>query len=221
MFAHNTWPSWRIACNCDINRRRQNVSGGCGHGSRLPNRRVAIAGLIAGFGALMQACATSRSELGLASLIRTSLYDVKSKGKEMLTLRAIAGPEGQLAVDDTGVGGLPVLFVHADSGNSIKWREALNHVRLRRRAIALDLRGHRPNRRTGTCRSAGRSADIAAGGLAQLRCAALIDAVHGKHVLGQIDTNSQNSHGLPLPSELMNELHFPSWHSLPVAALRL
>ena len=38
------------------------------HRSRSPNRRVAVAGLIARFGVLMQACATSCSELGPASV---------------------------------------------------------------------------------------------------------------------------------------------------------
>ena len=37
--------------------------------------------------------------------------------------------------------------------------------------------------------------------------------------LGEIDSNVQNGHGLPLPSELMRALHFPSsWHSLPASA---
>ena len=58
-------------------------------------------------------------------------------------------------------------------------------------------------------------------GLAHLRCAVLIDAMHGEHILGEIDAKGQNSHGTPLPSELMRELHFPWWHSLPVCAKRM
>ena len=82
----------------------------------------------------------------------------------MLTLRGIEGPQGQLAIDDAGSGGLPVLFVHADGGNFTQWREALDHLRLRRRAIALALRGHGRSARPadGDLSVGGRSADIAA-----------------------------------------------------------
>ncbi|MCC6850665.1 MAG: IS66 family insertion sequence element accessory protein TnpB [Rubrivivax sp.] len=58
-------------------------------------------------------------------------------------------------------------------------------------------------------------------GLAQLHRAGLVHRVHRKHVLGEIDSNGQNGHGLPLPNESMEELHFPSWHSLPIAAAGL
>jgi len=33
-----------------------------------------------------------------------------------------------------------------------------------------------------------------------------------KDILGKIDSDSDNSHGLPLSNELMRHLHFPSWH---------
>jgi hypothetical protein len=33
-----------------------------------------------------------------------------------------------------------------------------------------------------------------------------------KDVLGEIDSQSDNSHGLPLSNELMRHSHFPSWH---------
>ena len=55
----------------------------------------------------------------------------------------------------------------------------------------------------------------------KLRLAGLVDAVHGKNVLGEIDTDSQNSHGLPLPSELMRVRTSHRGTSLPVAATRL
>ena len=48
--------------------------------------------------------------------------------------------------------------------------------------------------------------------------AVLIDAVHGKHVLGEIRANGDNSHGLPLPSELMRCRTSHRGTSLPVAA---
>ena len=38
----------------------------------------------------------------------------------------------------------------------------------------------------------------------------------GKQGLGQIDAEIDNSHGLPLPDELMKRSNFPSWHSVAV-----
>ena len=58
-------------------------------------------------------------------------------------------------------------------------------------------------------------------GLAQDDGASGVDTVQGKDVLGEIDSGVQNGHGLPLPNGLMmRDLHFPSWHSLPVSASR-
>ena len=54
----------------------------------------------------------------------------------------ITGPAGEIFVDDGGSGGLPVLFVHSFAGDARHWRAQLKHVRLRRRAIAMELRGH-------------------------------------------------------------------------------
>ncbi|MEO8120895.1 MAG: alpha/beta hydrolase [Rhodoferax sp.] len=87
-----------------------------------------------------------------------------TKEYDMLTLRRITGPQGQLAVDDAGRGGLPILLVHADAGNFTQWREALDHLRRRRRAIALDLRGHGRSEKPadGDMSIGGRCADVAA-----------------------------------------------------------
>lgn len=60
----------------------------------------------------------------------------------MLTIRTVAGPQGTLALDDGGTAGMPVVLVHADIGNFTQWREALDHLRPKHRAVALDLRGH-------------------------------------------------------------------------------
>ncbi len=54
----------------------------------------------------------------------------------------IAGPAGELAVDDGGSGGLPVVFVHALGGAAEQWRAQLEHLRPERRALAIELRGH-------------------------------------------------------------------------------
>lgn len=52
------------------------------------------------------------------------------------------GSTGMLNVDDGGVGGLPVVFVHSSAGNTTHWSAQLSHLREHRRAVALDLRGH-------------------------------------------------------------------------------
>lgn len=54
----------------------------------------------------------------------------------------IDGPAGQISVDDGGRGGTPVVFVHSLAGNRSQWAAQLEHLRGKRRAVALDLRGH-------------------------------------------------------------------------------
>lgn len=55
----------------------------------------------------------------------------------------ITGPAGELYVDDAGSGGgVPVLFLHSYAGTSAHWKPQLAHLRPRRRAVAMDLRGH-------------------------------------------------------------------------------
>jgi pimeloyl-ACP methyl ester carboxylesterase len=55
----------------------------------------------------------------------------------------ITGPAGELYVDDAGSGsGVAMLFVHSYAGSSAHWGAQLAHLRPRRRAVALDLRGH-------------------------------------------------------------------------------
>lgn len=57
-------------------------------------------------------------------------------------MTTIAGPAGQLYVDDGGAGGLPVLLLHSYAGSTAHWKAQLAHLRQRRRALAMDLRGH-------------------------------------------------------------------------------
>jgi pimeloyl-ACP methyl ester carboxylesterase len=47
-----------------------------------------------------------------------------------------------LGIDDGGIGGMPVIFLHSLAGNSSHWRAQIEHLRRNRRAIAADLRGH-------------------------------------------------------------------------------
>jgi pimeloyl-ACP methyl ester carboxylesterase len=57
-------------------------------------------------------------------------------------MTTIAGPAGRLYVDDGGAGSLPVLMVHSYAGSSAHWKAQLAHLRRRRRALAMDLRGN-------------------------------------------------------------------------------
>jgi pimeloyl-ACP methyl ester carboxylesterase len=59
-----------------------------------------------------------------------------------MTHKHIVGPAGALHVDDDGVGGVPVLFVHSFGGSTAHWLAQLDWLRKSRRALALDLRGH-------------------------------------------------------------------------------
>jgi pimeloyl-ACP methyl ester carboxylesterase len=45
-------------------------------------------------------------------------------------------------VEDGGEGGMPVIFVHGLGGDRRVWTNQVEHLRLTRRAVALDLRGH-------------------------------------------------------------------------------
>ncbi|MEA2237659.1 MAG: hypothetical protein QOC81_2383 [Thermoanaerobaculia bacterium] len=54
----------------------------------------------------------------------------------------VLGRAGAIRVSDGGRGSaLPVLFVHGNGANLTQWQAQLDHVRLTRRAVALDLRG--------------------------------------------------------------------------------
>ena len=47
-----------------------------------------------------------------------------------------------LFFDDGGAGSVPVIFLHSLAGNHQQWSAQLAHIRLTRRALAVDLRGH-------------------------------------------------------------------------------
>lgn len=75
----------------------------------------------------------------------------------------VRGAAGPLHVDDGGSGGLPVLLVHGLGGSCRHWRDQLSHLRRKRRALALDLRGHGRSRRasSGDYGIAGYADDVA------------------------------------------------------------
>lgn len=53
----------------------------------------------------------------------------------------VSGPAGKLRVSDGGDAGVPVVFVHGLAGAHTVWAAQLEHLRQRRRAVALDLHG--------------------------------------------------------------------------------
>jgi len=76
----------------------------------------------------------------------------------------LEGPQGQLHVDDGGRGGVPVVFLHSAAGSTAHWEAQLAHLRPRRRALAIDLRGHGRSApaRDGNYRIAGMADDVRA-----------------------------------------------------------
>lgn len=55
----------------------------------------------------------------------------------------VPGPAGNLYVRDGGKSEhIPIVFVHSLAGNGGQWALQLDHLRRRRRAVSLDLRGH-------------------------------------------------------------------------------
>jgi pimeloyl-ACP methyl ester carboxylesterase len=95
---------------------------------QLPNVRAAVAAALFGIALAGAACAPRQ--------------DATSQQPDSLDTDAIRGTAGPIHVDDGGTGGIPVVFVHAYSGDAGHWSEQLAHLRPTRRAIALDLRGH-------------------------------------------------------------------------------
>ncbi len=67
------------------------------------------------------------------------MAQVSGEGEQ---LSWISGEAGRIRVSDGGAGGVPVVFVHSLAGNRKQWFPQLEHLRLTRRAVALDLRGH-------------------------------------------------------------------------------
>ena len=80
-----------------------------------------------------------------------------------MTPTFIQAPQGRLAVYEKGHGkGLPVLFLHADSGTASQWTEVLEKIGAGRTVLALDSRGsgESAEARDGDYAYAGRAADI-------------------------------------------------------------
>ncbi len=71
----------------------------------------------------------------------------------------IAGPVGELYVDDGGSAGVPLIFVNSFANDSQHWRSQLAHLRPRRRALVIDLHGH--GQSEGAFDAAIRPADLA------------------------------------------------------------
>lgn len=57
-------------------------------------------------------------------------------------MKEIAGPAGQLVVDEYGSGGLPLMLLHGMAGDADFWRETVGALGNRRHLIIPELRGH-------------------------------------------------------------------------------
>lgn len=89
--------------------------------------------------------------------------------------RVIRGQQGQLATFEAGQGErLPVLFLHADSGVALQWREVMLRVAPERRVVTFDFRGHGASEpaRNEDYSYVGRAEDVSsvAGSLGLRRC---------------------------------------------------
>lgn len=134
-------------------------------------------------------------------------------------MTTVRGPSGALYVDDGGPSSNiePVLFVHSLAGNTTQWAAQLAHLRPRRRAVALDLRGHGRSREPadGTYAIEGLAGDVAAvadaldlerfvlvghsaGGAVAVACAAHL----GRRVAGLLLVDPNGDQRL-LPAEML------------------
>lgn len=77
---------------------------------------------------------------GVAGCAKSPGEEVQKEPQE--AAGTVYGTAGKIHVDDGGAGGVPVVFVHAFSGNSGHWAGTLAHLRATRRALAFDVRGH-------------------------------------------------------------------------------
>lgn len=72
---------------------------------------------------------------GAARSVPDDVYDRPAK------ITIIIGQAGRISVDDRGLGGMPVLFVHGNGSDKSVWDAQLAHLSGKRRVVALDLRG--------------------------------------------------------------------------------
>ena len=54
----------------------------------------------------------------------------------------IQGPAGLLYVENSGVGNIPVIFLHSFGGSTSHWDNQVEHLSESRKVIAFDFRGH-------------------------------------------------------------------------------
>jgi pimeloyl-ACP methyl ester carboxylesterase len=54
----------------------------------------------------------------------------------------VKGPSGMLYVEESGAGGIPVVFTHSFGGSTTQWDNQQSHLKDERRVIAFDFRDH-------------------------------------------------------------------------------
>lgn len=103
--------------------------------------------------------------IGLSALACAQPAKVAQQREVTVKNTNIVGAQGELAVWDTGRSrGLPLLFLHADSGRASQWREVASELSQERRAISFDFRGSGDSApaRDGDYSYRGRADDVAA-----------------------------------------------------------
>src|SRR5512136_2632690 len=80
--------------------------------------------------------------LALAAIACAACASAPRGGTMAERISFVEGKSGRLRVSDGGSGEPAVLFVHGLGHDLDAWREPLDHLRPRRRAVAYDQRGH-------------------------------------------------------------------------------
>jgi pimeloyl-ACP methyl ester carboxylesterase len=67
---------------------------------------------------------------------------MKATTEQFTNSKSIQGAAGVISAEESGEGGIPVLFAHSFGGSSIQWRNQLEHLSDSRRVVAFDFREH-------------------------------------------------------------------------------
>jgi pimeloyl-ACP methyl ester carboxylesterase len=112
---------------------------------------------------------TLRTVAALGALLGAGCvrHAIQQDQRQEATMKSveIAGPQGKIAVSEFGAGaGLPLLFLHADSGRASQWSDVARALATSRRALAFDFRGGGQSApaRDGDYSYTGRADDVAA-----------------------------------------------------------
>lgn len=102
--------------------------------------------------------------LAMATVLTPAAATRLNAWETSMTKSTIDGPEGKLAANRMGDGGLPVLFLHGDSSRASQWDAVAAMVAEDREAVSFDFRGHGDSQpaANGDYSYDGRAEDVAA-----------------------------------------------------------